>query len=440
MLAGLVASPTKYAPHRNMALARERQKYVLGHMREDEYITDCRVPGGARRADRAGRRERPQPPRVAVLRRARPPDRDPPLRQPRPVQGRPQVLLHARHRGCRARPRARCAAASRRSTASSGSAGRSAPSPQAAARRRGPAGRRTRSPAAATTPRRSPTQLLPEQTLRRDDRRAAAVAAASSVDLGPRRLPLVDADARDVRAWRPRATEPGATGAPVRLGDLLPVRLAADGATATLAQRPALQGAMIVLEPATGRVRASVGGYDWTGSQFNRATQAQRQVGSSIKPFIYAAALESGKTPVDRLDRRAVLRAPPRPAYGRPRTTPTATWATVTLMTALAYSLNTISVQLVVAVRARSPDRDPARVRRRVRRSRATSRSRSARPDLTLLEIAAGYAGIASGGRRVTPRFFDLVTDTSGRRRSRTSATQPPWTAGDLARGRLRDA
>jgi penicillin-binding protein 1A len=243
------------------------------------------------------------------------------------------------------------------------------------------------------------------------------------VDLGPVRLPLADADAREVRAWRtdpprpppgqpPWYVPPGWRPRVVQLGDLLPVRLAADQKSVALAQRPALQGGIVVMEPATGRVLALVGGYDWTASQFDRVTQARRQVGSSIKPFIYAAALEAGHTPVERM-------------HDGPYSVRTATgvWTPanydnkymggVTLMTALAYSLNTISVQLTVQVGldrlieilrgfgARSP------IPRHISISLGT-------PDLTPLEIAAGYAGLAAGGRRVVPRFFDLVTDTSG--------------------------
>ncbi|MGH2897839.1 MAG: penicillin-binding transpeptidase domain-containing protein, partial [Solirubrobacteraceae bacterium] len=220
-------------------------------------------------------------------------------------------------------------------------------------------------------------------------------------------LPLIDADARDVRAYRNAKS-----AAAVALGDLLPVRLQPDGNTVALAQRPALQGSFIVMEPSTGRVRALVGGYDWTASQFDRATQAKRQIGSSIKPFIYAAALEAGKTPVDRMTDGPYS-----------VTTATGVWTPanydnkylgeVTLMTALAYSLNTISVQLAVSV---GLDRiiDIMRgfgisspIPRHISISLGT-------PDLTPLELAAGYAGIASGGRKVTPRFFDLVTDTAG--------------------------
>jgi penicillin-binding protein 1A len=166
------------------------------------------------------------------------------------------------------------------------------------------------------------------------------------------------------------------------------------------------------MEPTTGRVLALVGGYDWTASQFDRATQARRQVGSSIKPFIYSAALEAGKTPVDHMvDGPFSV------------TTATGVWTPanydnkylgdVTLMTALAYSLNTISVQLAVAV---GLDRIIEILRgygvtspipRHISISLGT-------PDLTPLEVATGYAGIAAGGHRITPRFFDLVTDTAG--------------------------
>jgi len=250
-------------------------------------------------------------------------------------------------------------------------------------------------------------QMLPDQTYGAMVVELPRASSGVVVDLGPKRIPLIDADARDVRAFRDPKT-----GAAVALGDLLPVRLSADATQVALAQRPALQGSFVVMEPTTGRVLALVGGYDWTASQFDRATQAKRQVGSSIKPFIYSAALEAGKTPVDRMvDGPFSV------------TTATGVWTPanydnkymgdVTLMTALAYSLNTISVQLAVQV---GLDRIIEIMRgfgitspipRHISISLGT-------PDLTPLEVAAGYAGIASGGRRITPRFYDLVTDTAG--------------------------
>ncbi len=60
---------------------------------------------------------------------------------------------------------------------------------------------------------------------------------------------------------------------------------------------PEVSGAMVVMDPETGRVLAMAGGFSYDQSQFNRATQALRQPGSSFKPFVYAAALDNGYTP-----------------------------------------------------------------------------------------------------------------------------------------------
>ena len=59
-------------------------------------------------------------------------------------------------------------------------------------------------------------------------------------------------------------------------------------------QSPKVNGAIVVLDPYTGEVKALVGGYSYSSSEFNRATQAKRQPGSAFKPFVYAAALENG--------------------------------------------------------------------------------------------------------------------------------------------------
>lgn len=106
---------------------------------------------------------------------------------------------------------------------------------------------------------------------------------------------------------------------------------------------------MVVLDQHTGRVVAMVGGFDWASSQFNRATQARRQVGSSIKPFIYGAAIAAGRTVVDVM-------------VDGPQAVPTATGirspsnydnkfvGAVTIKTPSPKSLKTISVEFVVAV------------------------------------------------------------------------------------------
>jgi len=421
MLAGLVASPSKYAPHRNMQLARDRQRYVLGRMKKDRFISDAEHDAALAEpialVDGGDLNHLASPYFVEHIRKtatARYGDRGlfkGGLKFFSTLDGRMQDAAEsALRRGLESLDR---------------KLGFRGPIGTVATDKRGawsggPAHPLTGPADDATA---LADRVLPEQTYGAMVVELPKTGTGVIVDLGPARLPLVPDDAREVRAWRTDPPKPPA-GQPawyvppgwkpktIQLGDLVPVRLSADQKAVTLAQRPALQGGMVVMEPRTGRVLALVGGYDWTASQFDRVTQAKRQVGSSIKPFIYAAAIEAGRTPADRM-----LDGP----YSV--TTATGVWTPanydnkymghVTLMTALAFSLNTISVQLAVQVGIdrlieimrgfgiQSP------IPRHISISLGT-------PDLTPLEIATGYAGIANGGRKVTPRFFDLVTTTGG--------------------------
>ena len=89
--------------------------------------------------------------------------------------------------------------------------------------------------------------------------------------------------------------------APKKMGDVLEVGdviiLDKQGDNYILTQVPLINGAMVVMDPHTGRILAMVGGWDFAISKFNRATQAKRQPGSSVKPFVYLTALNNGKTP-----------------------------------------------------------------------------------------------------------------------------------------------
>ena len=246
------------------------------------------------------------------------------------------------------------------------------------------------------------------------------------LDLGPEEMRLADLDAPLVLAWV------GPDKRHLAVGDLLPVRLAAiDGKpTARLAQSPDIEGALIAMEPATGRVMAMVGGYDYSASQYNRATQAHRQIGSAIKPFIYATALAHGTSPIDIVHDRPVSVQTASGVWS-PSNYDNKFAGDVTLRTALAKSLNTVSVRLILGTGVdaviemmrglgiRSP------IPRHVSIALGT-------PDLTLLEVAAGYAGFAAGGRQVEPRFVSFVTDGEGNvledfrdRRPRKQALSP---------------
>jgi penicillin-binding protein 1A len=97
-------------------------------------------------------------------------------------------------------------------------------------------------------------------------------------------------------------TKARSLGAILKRGDVIQVKVASfdpetNEAEVSLDQKPLRNGAVVVIDPRTGQVRALVGGYSFRDSQFNRAVQAPRQTGSAIKPFLYTAALEHGFTP-----------------------------------------------------------------------------------------------------------------------------------------------
>ena len=97
---------------------------------------------------------------------------------------------------------------------------------------------------------------------------------------------------------RPRGRVPAKVSQVLEAGDVVYVEpLDKDANTWRLRQVPEISGAIVAMDPATGRVLAMVGGFSFDQSQFNRATQALRQPGSSFKPFVYAAALDNGYTP-----------------------------------------------------------------------------------------------------------------------------------------------
>jgi penicillin-binding protein 1A len=97
-------------------------------------------------------------------------------------------------------------------------------------------------------------------------------------------------------------TKAGRLDALIKKGDVIQVRItvydeAKSEAQVSLSQKPLRNGAMVVIDPQTGQIKALVGGYSFRDSQFNRAVQAPRQTGSAIKPFLYTAAIENGFTP-----------------------------------------------------------------------------------------------------------------------------------------------
>lgn len=231
------------------------------------------------------------------------------------------------------------------------------------------------------------------------------------VTAGGETLPMTRDDARRLRRWR------SDDGDRLAVGDALPVALepgSGDGDPEfRLAQRPEVEASAVAMEPDTGRIRAMVGGYDYGRSEFNRATQARRQIGSAIKPFVYAAALDAGHTHVD-VFRDEQFGVPTAGGVWRPANFGHRYQGDVTMRTALARSLNTVSVRVALEI-GLEPIIDLMRdlgikstFEEHITLSLGT-------PDLSLLEVSAAYGAFANGGFRVTPRYVDLVTTEEGR-------------------------
>jgi penicillin-binding protein 1A len=156
-----------------------------------------------------------------------------------------------------------------------------------------------------------------------------------------------------------------------------------------------------------------VGGYDYGRSQFNRATQAHRQIGSAIKPFVYAVAIEHGLTPLT-IKWDAPIKFKTASGMWSPHNYRPDYLGPVTLRTALAKSINTISAQLVAQFGVDAV----IDVMRRLGITSKLPHSLSlalGTPDLTLQEVAYGLAAFPAGGKLVTPLFIVKIVDADGR-------------------------
>ncbi len=194
--------------------------------------------------------------------------------------------------------------------------------------------------------------------------------------------------------------------------DLHAQALAARALVATLdeqgGERRVTQGAIVAMTP-DGAVKAMVGGRDYGSSPFNRAVDALRQPGSSFKPFVFLAALEAGNYPESvRIDQPVSIRGWTPENYTRKYLGP------VTLQSALALSLNTISAQLAAEV---GPSTVAATARRLGIASelQATPSIALGTSEVTLLEMTGAYATFANGGNGVIPHVIERIRTEKGR-------------------------
>jgi len=202
-----------------------------------------------------------------------------------------------------------------------------------------------------------------------------------------------------------------------KAGDLIDVELTkveGDAATVTLEQAPLLEGALVAIDHHTGQVLAMVGGYSFGRSKFNRATQAFRQMGSTVKPILYTAAIDRGLTPTTILvdEPTSFDAGAGQPPY-QPRNYDRKFEGRITLRHALEQSRNIPSVKIIEML-------GPSQV---ASYAKKFGFSQEFRPylsmalgaqEVTLMEITSAFSSFPNHGIRMQPFLAQTITDRDG--------------------------
>lgn len=186
---------------------------------------------------------------------------------------------------------------------------------------------------------------------------------------------------------------------------------------AAIVQLPKIEGSLVALSPDDGRILAMVGGFDFAANQYNHVTQALRQPGSSIKPFIYSAALERGYTPATIIDDAPFFLTAEQTGSGKswsPRNYGGKYEGKMLLRRALARSKNMTTIRVLASI---GPDYAQDFIAR-------FGFDRASLPpylpmalgagEVTSMQLAAGYAVFANGGYLVKPHFIARIEDYDG--------------------------
>ncbi|MDB4112108.1 transglycosylase domain-containing protein, partial [Yoonia sp.] len=180
----------------------------------------------------------------------------------------------------------------------------------------------------------------------------------------------------------------------------------------SLRQVPEVQGGFMAMDVNTGRVIAMQGGFSYQHSVFNRATQAQRQPGSSFKPFVYAAALDSGYSPATIIVDAPITINTPQGTW-RPRNSSNQFYGPTPMRTGIEQSRNLMTIRLAQEIGIGTVARYAERFGVYDRMNPVLSASLGSN-ETTLFKMVAAYAMFANGGERVEPTLVDRVQDRYG--------------------------
>ncbi len=209
---------------------------------------------------------------------------------------------------------------------------------------------------------------------------------------------------------------PGDFRATFARGEVVHVRaVTKDGAFEnwSLRQVPEVQGAFMAMDVNTGRVISMQGGFSYQHSVFNRATQAMRQPGSSFKPFVYAAALDSGYSPATIVVDAPIEINTPQGLW-RPRNSSNKFYGPTPLRTGIEQSRNLMTIRLAQEVGMDLVARYAERFGVYQNMGQFLANSLGSE-ETTLFNMVAAYAMFANGGERVRPSLVDRVQDRFGR-------------------------
>ncbi|MFN3277312.1 MAG: penicillin-binding protein 1A [Paracoccus hibiscisoli] len=229
--------------------------------------------------------------------------------------------------------------------------------------------------------------------------------------------------ASDVTWARPLDRETGRAGARaqvagdlVQLGDVVLVRaIMGDGGFQrwSLRQVPEVQGGFMAMDVNTGRVLAMQGGFSYESSVFNRATQAQRQPGSSFKPFVYATALDNNYTPATIVVDEPIRINTPQGLW-EPKNSSGRHYGPTPLRTGIEQSRNLMTIRIADDIGMDQVARYAEDFGVYDRLSPFLANALGAQ-ETTLFKMVAAYAMFANGGERVEPTLVDRVQDRRGR-------------------------
>ncbi len=182
----------------------------------------------------------------------------------------------------------------------------------------------------------------------------------------------------------------------------------------SLRQIPDIEGAIVAMDPHTGRVLAMVGGYSFIKSEFNRATQAKRQPGSAFKPFVYLAALENGFTPASKiLDAPFVVDQGAGQGWWKPANYTNKFYGPSTLRLGVEKSRNLMTVRLAQFLGMDIITNYANKFGITKNMPELLSMSLGA-GETTLIDITAAYAMLVNGGKFIKPSLIDRIQDRRG--------------------------